>query len=108
MEIHGLTLKGVREMLSDNHLFMNNLLSLNRINRLILTGLKRQVIHSKQNSRKKESTDIGTEERKNIQAARLGIEPRPLALRTSALTIELSLRPDISVFFLSACMLEMA
>ena len=44
--------------------------------RLILTGSIHQLIHSQHTSRKKESVGPGTEERKKIQAAQLGIEPR--------------------------------
>ena len=63
------------------------------INSMILTaGLIHQLIHSQHTSRKKESTDIGTEERKKFRQRNWGSNPGPLVFRTSALTTELSRR----------------
>ena len=60
------------------------------VNKLILTGSIHQLIHSQNTSRKKESTDIGTEERTKFRQCNWGSNPGPLLLRTSALTTELS------------------
>ena len=83
--------------------FTDNLASFNSEIGLVGQGIKKKkknrdsrkkcihpLIHYKHTSRKKESTDIGTDERKKIQVAQLGIEAGPLVLRTSALTTELS------------------
>ena len=84
--------------------FTDNLASFNSEIGLVGQGIKKKknrdsrkkcihpLIHYKHTSRKKESTDIGTDERKKIQVAQLGIEAGPLVLRTSALTTELTRR----------------
>ena len=54
--------------------------------------MKRPLFHSQPTSQKKESTDIRTEEGKKFRQRNWVSKPRPLVLRTSALTTELSRR----------------
>ena len=50
------------------------------INRLIMTGLIHQLIHSQHTSQKKESSDIGTEERKKFMQRNWGSNPGPVSM----------------------------